>query len=258
MGSQQVENLGAAVNPHDAVRKNEFDVTFGQLALDHVRRDGTNTMKGDLDMGGHQIVNVDTTAFPNLDSDVATKKYTDDTFGSIASVATGTIIAFAGATVPSGWQLCDGRSLDTTAFSALFGVIGYTYGGSGSTFNVPDLRGRTLAGFDNYDGKVTTSPPASAGAASRLDNFGNSSDFNGGFGSQEHALTTPELPSHTHDYDDAYMATGSGAGLQGVSSPDSVTTLQDVSPQPSTDATGSGTAHNNVQPTMVMPFIIKS
>jgi microcystin-dependent protein len=43
---------------------------------------------------------------------------------------------------PSGWELCEGQSLDTAVYPDLFAVIGYTYGGSGSTFNLPDLRGR--------------------------------------------------------------------------------------------------------------------
>ena len=38
------------------------------------------------------------------------------------------------------WLLCDGSSISTSTFSALFGVIGTTFGGSGSNFNVPDYR----------------------------------------------------------------------------------------------------------------------
>ncbi len=58
---------------------------------------------------------------------------------------TGSIIGFGG-TAPSGYLLCDGASYDTTAKAALFAVIGYTYGGSGANFNVPDLRGRMSVG----------------------------------------------------------------------------------------------------------------
>lgn len=258
MGSFQVQNLGAAVNPNDAVRKTEFDTTVTALQNEHVRRDGTKTMQGSLDMGGNRIINVQTVGFPNVAADVATKAYVDGIFGSIASIAGGTIVAFGGATIPTGWVLCDGRSLDTTAFVNLFNAIQYKYGGSGSNFNVPDLRGRVLAGFDNYDGQVTSSPPPAAGAAGRLNSFGNSSVFNGAFGAQTHTLTVSELASHTHTYDDAYMATGAGAGLQGVSAPDAVSTLQSVSPQPSTGPTGSGGAHNNVQPSMAIVFMIKA
>ena len=58
----------------------------------------------------------------------------------------GKIEMYGGSSAPSGFQLCDGASYDTTAKAALFAVIGYTYGGSGANFNVPDLRGRIAVG----------------------------------------------------------------------------------------------------------------
>jgi microcystin-dependent protein len=81
------------------------------------------------------------------------------TINASASVSpTGTVVAFAGSTAPSGWLLCDGGSTGVlrTTYSALFAVIGTTYGaGDGSTtFNVPDLRGRVAAGKDNMGGTV--------------------------------------------------------------------------------------------------------
>ena len=48
--------------------------------------------------------------------------------------------------VPSGWLLCDGRSVPVASYPALFNVIGYIYGGSGSNFNLPDYRGYFLRG----------------------------------------------------------------------------------------------------------------
>jgi len=74
------------------------------------------------------------------------------TVATTSSLPVGTINAFAGTTAPSQWYLCYGQSLSTTTYSALFSAIGYTYGGSGGSFNVPDLRGRTLAGLDNMGG----------------------------------------------------------------------------------------------------------
>jgi microcystin-dependent protein len=61
----------------------------------------------------------------------------------------GQITPYAGSTAPSGYVMCDGASYSTSgAMSALFAVIAYTYGGSGSNFNVPDLRGRVIAMVD--------------------------------------------------------------------------------------------------------------
>jgi microcystin-dependent protein len=59
----------------------------------------------------------------------------------------GQVVAYAGAEVPAGWMLCDGTVLDARQYAVLFGVIGTRYGGSGSNFALPDLRGRILTGL---------------------------------------------------------------------------------------------------------------
>ena len=46
---------------------------------------------------------------------------------------------FTSSSAPDGWLLCNGQSLNKTEYSDLFNVIGYAFGGSGDTFNVPDL-----------------------------------------------------------------------------------------------------------------------
>lgn len=63
-------------------------------------------------------------------------------------VPTGTILAFGGVTIPSGWLLCNGAGVSRSTFSNLFAKIGTTYGmGDGSTtFNIPDLRDRYIIG----------------------------------------------------------------------------------------------------------------
>lgn len=67
----------------------------------------------------------------------------------------GVVTPFAGneAAVPVGYLPCDGRSLRKLEYPALFAAIGNTWGGSGTTFKLPDLRGRIPAGAD--DGKGT-------------------------------------------------------------------------------------------------------
>jgi len=63
---------------------------------------------------------------------------------SLALTPVGAVTAFAAATAPTGWLLCDGSAKSRATYSALFGIIGTTYGvGDGSTtFNLPDLRQR--------------------------------------------------------------------------------------------------------------------
>ncbi len=92
----------------------------------------------------------------------------------------GEIKLFAGNFVPRGWAFCDGQLLPISQNSALFSILGTTYGGDGrTTFALPDLRGR-----------VPVSPGHGPGLSSyRL----------GEKGGQEHVtLTTNEIPSHTH------------------------------------------------------------
>lgn len=67
-------------------------------------------------------------------------------------VPVGGILPFAGSTSaqPAGFLICNGQSIPTANYAALFGVIGYTYGGSGTTFNIPDLRGRVAIGLGQH------------------------------------------------------------------------------------------------------------
>lgn len=66
----------------------------------------------------------------------------------------GSLIAFAGSATPSGWLLCLGQNVSRSSYAALFAAIGTTHGpGDGSTtFTLPDLRGRVIAGKDNMGG----------------------------------------------------------------------------------------------------------
>lgn len=64
----------------------------------------------------------------------------------------GTLLDYAGTTAPSGYLMCDGRSLTTAAYPSLFAVVGYAYGGSGANFNIPDFRGRFARYLDNMGG----------------------------------------------------------------------------------------------------------
>lgn len=71
---------------------------------------------------------------------------------------TGVVVPFAGDVAPAGWLLCDGTSYNTGQYTRLFQIIGYKYGGSGSTFKVPDFRNKTFWGGDSSN--VGTDIPA--------------------------------------------------------------------------------------------------
>jgi microcystin-dependent protein len=95
----------------------------------------------------------------------------------------GTIIDFAGTLVPDGYLDCNGQSYTTTLYPELFNVITYTWGGSGSNFNVPDLRRKTTMGSG---GTSTTT----------IENFVGSVG-----GTENVSLNKSNIPSHRHSFD---------------------------------------------------------
>lgn len=68
---------------------------------------------------------------------------------SLKGTSIGTIIPWAGSigNVPPGWVICDGRVLNTNDFPELFSVLGYQYGGSSTSFNLPNLKNKALVDF---------------------------------------------------------------------------------------------------------------
>ena len=75
-------------------------------------------------------------------------------FSVVTGVPSGAVFCMAVATIPSGYLECNGQTVNRTSYAALFAVIGTQYGaGNGSTtFEVPDLRGEFIRGFDNGKG----------------------------------------------------------------------------------------------------------
>ena len=88
-------------------------------------------------------------------------------------------------TVPTGYLELDGSSLNTTTYADLYAVLGYTYGGSGASFSLPDMRGRFPRGWDNTAGL----DPDAAGRTNRGD---------GTTGDNIGTLQDHQLDSHTH------------------------------------------------------------
>ena len=104
-------------------------------------------------------------------------------------IPTATIVPWSDASVPSGFLECDGSAVSRTTYSALFAIVGTTYGvGDGSTtFNVPDLQ-------DNVPvGKSNNKALASTGGANTVTSTGNV-----GGSTANATLSTPQLASHSH------------------------------------------------------------
>lgn len=133
-------------------------------------------------------------------------------------VPTGTVIPFAGSTAPTGWVLCDGSAIGRVEYAALFEVIKETYGAgdSSTTFNLPDLRGRTAIGAGQGSGlsdrpmgqaigaefhtmSLTEMPQHSHLGAIDIAGIHSHGDFVAGAGGHDHGGITQGDASHAHD-----------------------------------------------------------
>ena len=155
------------------------------------------------------------------------------------------IVAFNFA--PVGWARCDGQLIAISQNTALFAVLGTTYGGNGtSTFALPNFQGATPVGFGQ----------ASSGAQFYLGQTG---------GQDAVTLLESEMPSHVH----AVMATSSaptdgdpsGAVLATPGTQQQAiyaTTASATTPgaAQAISASGGGGPHNNRQPFLTLTFII--
>lgn len=168
-------------------------------------------------------------------------------------VPSGSIMDFAGATLPIGWLFCNGNAVSRVTYAGLYGAIGTTYGkGDGSTtFNLPNCMGRVRVG---------------AGAGAGLSNR-----VLAAIGGEElHVLSVNEMASHTHTIPDpghvhqtifsqiGLMTGGQGGALSGPGTQAGVGTNKAGTGITGTDGTGSNWGHNNMNPFLVTNVIIRT
>ena len=147
----------------------------------------------------------------------------------------------------------DGSEYSESTESSLFAVIGSTYNTGGETanhFRVPDLRGRVVAGMG---GSLLSGTDALADTG----------------GASTHTLTTSEMPSHSHQSFNSGSGSTASTNLNSSSAPyqSSVGNFGDFAYDMhnsggdatvgKTSSTGGDQAHNNVQPTIILNYIIK-
>lgn len=254
--------------------------------------DSSPQLGGNLDVNGNSIVStsdgdiaitpngtgdviLDGIKYPQADGSAGEFLQTDGSgqlsFADVSASAfnSGMLIPYAGATAPTGWLLCYGQAISRTTYADLFAVVGTTYGnGDGSTtFNLPDLRGRVVAGKDNMGGS----------SANRLTSALNGDSLGASGGAEEHTLSTAQMPAHRH-FVAANVSLGSASSSVSAVTSTTQVARQYQSPyggggeifsmamvQSSTDASvgrsssvGSSNAHNNTQPTFILTYIIKT
>lgn len=172
---------------------------------------------------------------------------------NLQTVPTGTVSAFAGSAAPTGYALCDGSAVNTHAQAALHAVVSDTYGGDAyvagvtdqpgvtTTFNLPDLRGRVVAGLGE----------SLLGATADLlgEDNGLIAD------TKTHLLTSAEsgLPDHTHK-----LASQSNGQFDSGTFNNILTGTTLSTTGVTGGAQDASSAHNNVQPTIILNYIIKT
>jgi microcystin-dependent protein len=163
----------------------------------------------------------------------------------------GEIRLFAGSYAPFNWALCNGQLLSIQQYTALFSLLGTTYGGDGrSNFRLPDFQGRAPMHW----GTGTGLSPRNLG------------DYGG---TPTVALSTAQLPAHTHAMNEASGGRGGGGGSANRLTPTNnafaaatknVYVNPGANPVPMSGSavgpTGGGQPHNNQQPYLALSFII--
>ena len=158
----------------------------------------------------------------------------------------GEIKMFAGNFAPNGWAFCDGQLLPIAQNTALFSLLGTTYGGNGTTtFALPDLRGRVAMHAGNGPGLS----PRALGQQSGVENT---------------TLTISNLPPHSHtvalnansDLGTSNIPTDNFPANTSTLDKEYATTATTTMGSTTTSSMGSGVSFSNMQPYIVVRFII--
>jgi len=148
------------------------------------------------------------------------RKITKTTFlSTVATVPIGSLVSFAGTTLPNGYLLCDGAEVSISSYPELFATIGTSYNGlvplvGIATFRLPDLRGRMAIGADNMNNGISVPllPSGATSGTTTLDKDGIpgpvanrvtavSADTVGlSNGNEEQSINITNLPDHVHDF----------------------------------------------------------
>lgn len=184
----------------------------GDLRLKEASSNGTNYVA--LQSPASLSSNVSLT-LPSTDGNSGEFLQTDGSgnlsFSVVQGVPSGSVFALAGTQtgVPSGYLECDGSSVSRSTYAALFAVIGTTYGSaSGTTFNVPNLRGQFIRGV-NTTGSGTDAN-RNIGSSQSEDNKSHNHSISV---SGTTSNPTPDLTGEVRRISEGYRAQGTATGV---------------------------------------------
>lgn len=180
--------------------------------------------------------------------------------GCTDTLPIGTVQPFLGLTPPKGYLVCQGQLVSKTMYPELYAICGNLFGTATETdFYLPDLRGKTIAGYDANDATLNTLG-ALVGSSTHKHTTGN------------HTLTVAEMPNHYHELYDAYWTNSDNVTKTQIYANDDY--CKDVTPNRpliangmmNMERVGGSQAHNhgdtgeasNYQPTIVMNWIVKA
>ena len=225
-----------------------------------------------------KILDDNVTTSKILDANVTAAKLAADV--ALLLTPAGLVAPYAGSSAPAGYLLCDGTAVSRTTYATLFAVVSTTYGiGDGSTtFNIPDLKGRVIAG------KEATATRLTAGLSAITSTTLGATGGNEALHTHTHAPTvTATQPAHTHgagDYGHGHAvgitADSSGSGgansarngggwnnnlSQNASTGYAQIYINDATVAITVSASNANTGaggSQNVQPTIILNYIIKT
>ena len=235
-------------------------VTIGNAQTMVVYGDGTNfyngetaltnlTVNGDLGVTGTTSLTTGSISgvmtAPTATAGTNTTQLATTAFVTQNAVLTGSIQMWSTSTAPTGYLLCNGAGISTTTYAALFAVIGYSFGGSGGTFSLPNYIDRMPIGSGNLYGMGNTGGSADSIVVSHTHT----------------ATSTVTDPGHTHT---GIVSSSLGSGGAPIVGP-TIATETYINPAntgitvaTSNSTTGVSGTNANLPPYLGIQFIIKT